>query len=87
MPLKIHYPKRNGPKHKQKLIVIQGTCDDSTKVTGVLTDRQGNPIAGAKLTSNNLKHWGYRYKLVKDTYRFTITQTMRPFARSDQMRT
>lgn len=83
MAFKINFPKKNSYKHKQKLIVIQGTCDNSAKVDGVLTDSGGNTIAGQKLTSAKPTHWGYRYRLDRGTYKFSVTQTNSPVLSDD----
>src|SRR5216684_301977 len=87
MPVKIHYPK-NGKPHKQKLLIVQGKCDDSTKVTGVLTDTTTGTVVqgGQKLPTNNAKSWAYRYQnLTKANYTFKIDQSNSPVITSSDL--
>jgi hypothetical protein len=74
MPLHCQYPKA-GTIHKRASLIAQGQCIDSSKVTGVLTNKTtGKTVSGKKL-AGNAKSWGYQYKgLTKGSYTFTITQ-------------
>jgi hypothetical protein len=75
MPLKIRYPKPNH-KHKQKLLIVQGQCDDSANVQGVLKNKAtGQVVQGQKLPSKK-KNWAYKYaNVAKADYTFTVTQS------------
>lgn len=78
MPLKILHPKMNA-RHKQKIIIIQGKCDNAQKVTGKLVNKgTGQTIAGTKLTTQP-KQWGYVYRnLAVGSYKFSIDQVNSP---------
>jgi len=78
MPLKVLHPKKSA-KIKQKLIVIQGKCDNAQKITATLTNKTtGKPVTGQKL-GTNAKQWGFLYKGLADgSYSFSISQTNSP---------
>jgi len=78
MPLKILHPKNN-VKHKRKVLIVQGKCDNAQKVTGKLLNKgTGQLINGTKLTTKP-KQWGYVYKnLANGQYKFTIDQVNSP---------
>lgn len=80
MPLKIHYPKKNG-KHRRKLLVAQGKCDNIAKVTVTLVNKAtGQAVPGGQLlVANNTKVWGFRIgNLSLGDYTLTVTQTNSP---------
>ena len=85
MPLKIHHPKANA-KHPQNLLIVQGTCDNSAKIDGVLIDKAtGQAIPGGQKLTTKPKQWGYLYRNLGDgNYQFTITQTNSPVS-TDQV--
>jgi len=74
MPLKIHYPKKNN-KHKQRMLIVQGKCNDAAKTTGVLLNKTTGQIIPGRKLSKNMKQWGYMYQgLTKGDYKFTVTE-------------
>jgi hypothetical protein len=77
MPLKIKHPKNN-QKIKQKLIIIQGRCDNAAQVTGELK-KNGVIVPGGQKLGGGNKQWGYKYQgLANGDYEFTVSQTNSP---------
>jgi hypothetical protein len=74
MAPKIRHPK---PLVKRKNFVAQGTCGNSTNISGYLVPKAGGAnIPGTKLDSNKKKHWGLVFKNIKDgAYKLVVNET------------
>ncbi|MBI1831989.1 MAG: hypothetical protein HYR84_11125 [Planctomycetes bacterium] len=79
MPVKIHYPKKNG-KHTRKLLIAQGKCDNVAKLTVTLTFKAtGQQIPGQMIASNKPKIWGFRVgNLAAGDYTLRVDQMNSP---------